>query len=288
MKHPPIPTIFLIILFFLAQIIGLAITNSYLKPDLSWKPLPSVLGVGLERPKMSPGQTVSVVALAILFGTLIFLLILRLKFFKFVKLWFFIVLLFCLHIAFGAFMNNNLAFFLAVIFTYLKTFRNNFFIHNFTELFVYGGLTTIFIPLLTIKTAFILLILISCYDMYAVWKTKHMIALAKSQAEQGVFAGLALPYKFPKPVYHPPQVKLSKIKPVRVAILGGGDIGFPLMFTGTLFVKYGWSVLIVTLFTSLSLAFLFLSAKKNKFYPAMPFITLGCFLGYFFHQFFLL
>ena len=38
--------------------------------------------------------------------------------------------------------------------------------------------------------------------------------------------------------------------------------------------------LIITLFVSLSLFLLFMASKKGKFYPGMPFLSAGCFLGY--------
>ena len=36
----------------------------------------------------------------------------------------------------------------------------------------------------------------------------------------------------------------------------------------------------VVLFTTLALALLLIYSKKDKFYPAMPFIAVGCFVGY--------
>jgi len=37
--------------------------------------------------------------------------------------------------------------------------------------------------------------------------------------------------------------------------------------------------LIISLFTAVALMLLFFLAKKDRFYPAMPFISVGCFLG---------
>ena len=48
---------------------------------------------------------------------------------------------------------------------------------------------------LTLKQASILLVLISIYDMIAVWKSKHMITLAKFQLDTKSFAGLAMNYR---------------------------------------------------------------------------------------------
>ena len=74
------------------------------------------------------------------------------------------------------------------------------------------------------------------------------------------------------------------------AILGGGDVAFPLLFAGVVMEslivqglsKAGafYQSLIITATTAIALALLFFFAKKDKFYPAMPFISAGCFIGY--------
>ncbi|MBS3145707.1 hypothetical protein J4414_02800 [Candidatus Woesearchaeota archaeon] len=108
------------------------------------------------------------------------------------------------------------------------------------------------------------MILISIYDMYAVWKSKHMIKLAKFQSKLKTFAGLFIPYEKNK-----------------AAILGGGDIAFPLLFAGVVLLEKGlYPSILIIVYSALALFLLFLFGKKKKFYPAMPFISLGCFLGY--------
>jgi len=106
------------------------------------------------------------------------------------------------------------------------------------------------------------LIIISVYDLIAVYKTKHMIALAEFQTKMKLFAGLYIPYKN------------------KEAILGGGDIAFPLMFAGVLLKQFGNIAFMVPFIVTLSLFCLFLLTRKNKFYPAMPFLTIGCFMAY--------
>jgi hypothetical protein len=68
---------------------------------------------------------------------------------------------------------------------------------------------------------------------------------------------------------------------IKSAILGGGDIGFPLLFAGVLMKSAGFlKVLIVPVIVAIALFLLLYYAQKDKFYPAMPFITAGCFVGY--------
>ena len=40
-----------------------------------------------------------------------------------------------------------------------------------------------------------------------------------------------------------------------------------------------WQALIIPFFALAGLAVLFWKAEKKKYYPAMPFITVGCFIG---------
>ena len=102
-------------------------------------------------------------------------------------------------------------------------------------------------PLLNIFYAYILLIILSLYDMYAVWKSKHMVKMAKFQTRSGIFAGLLIPYGFKK-------AKKKGMVKVKTAVLGGGDIGFPLLFAGTILVFKGWlPALIVTACATIAL-----------------------------------
>ena len=114
--------------------------------------------------------------------------------------------------------------------------------------------------------------------MIAVWKTKHMIKLAKFQTKSRMFAGLLVPYQIP----HKIKTKESqKLEPGRTAILGGGDMGFPLLFAGVVLKTSNFlNSFIIVLTTTLVLFLLFYFAEKKKFYPAMPFLSLGCLLGY--------
>ena len=74
-----------------------------------------------------------------------------------------------------------------------------------------------------------------------------------------------------------PEDKDKKIK-VNVAILGGGDVIFPIILAGVVFNTLGLlQALIISIGATLALAFLFYISKKGKFYPAMPFISVGCF-----------
>lgn len=289
MKHTLKITFILLGIFLLAQFIGIGILYNYIDFEKSKEEGKMVFGelpIG-ERPAMEEGTSFFWVMLAVLIGTGILLLLIKYRIYLLWKIWFFLAVVLALTVAGGAFMRAEYALLLALVFGLWKIFRPNIFIQNLTEVFIYGGLAAIFVPLFNLWSVVILLLLISAYDMYAVWKSKHMVELARSQAKAKIFAGLLVPYKLKA------GEEMGKLKgrgkgkekglagePIRTAILGGGDIGFPLIFTGVVLKAWGLGAsLAIPFFSGAALLILLLKGKEKKFYPAMPFITLGCLIG---------
>jgi len=250
-----------------------------LSPEISHNdtllgPSPSITG--------PEGLITVLVALAI--GTALLLVLIRFRQVRLWKVWFFISVFATISIALNVYIAPLYALIVALFLSYLKIFRSHVIIHNFTEILMYTGIAVLFASWFTLFWASILLILISIYDMFAVWKSKHMIKLAEFTMQSKLFAGVSIPYS-PKPVsqtHTPPPSQ-------KTAILGGGDIAFPLIFTSSVlkFILLGGSSLILSfslsmivgLTATLSLGALFYWSKKDRFYPAMPFISAGCFVG---------
>jgi presenilin-like A22 family membrane protease len=297
MKHSLKITIALITIFFIAQVVGLGVTRSYIDVEktretgnLTWKPL---LQVGetevIARPEIEKeSSTFIYIIAAILIGTALIFLIIRFKKMGWWKVWYFLAVFVCLSIAFNAFINTLIAMALAVFFALYKLLRPSVIIHNITEIFIYGGLVAIFVPVLNVFWAFMLLLVISVYDMIAVWKSGHMIKLAKAQTEAKVFAGLLIPYSLKK-AKKVKKVRIKKAAPkkgvkvggLKTAILGGGDIGFPLLFAAVVLKDIGFlKALAIPVFVTAALFVLLVLSKKGRFYPAMPFLTAGCIIGY--------
>lgn len=291
MKHTLKVTLTLVFLFLTSQLVGLGITYQYIDlettqitGEISWQALP----YNVERPDIKGTHLPFFLIGAIIIGTILLLLLFKYKKTSLWKLWFFLSVWLTLSISFGAFINRSSSVQLTIvgIFAFLlaliKIFKPNYIVHNLTELFIYGGLAAIFVPIpgFNISSAIILLLLISAYDMYAVWKSKHMIKLAKFQVASNVFAGLFVPYEKIQKVPKGKQ-KNKKQKKIQNAILGGGDIAFPLLFAGVIMKNFGFlKALTIPLFTALALLILFFYSEKGKFYPAMPFLSAGCFVGY--------
>ncbi|MDD5086749.1 MAG: presenilin family intramembrane aspartyl protease [Candidatus Nanoarchaeia archaeon] len=285
MKHTLKVTITLVALFFLSQFMGMIITNEYIDHEktaetgvTTWEELP----YDFERPPVEENKSFILIITAVLIGTGLLLLLVRFKKVMWWKVWFFLSVLICLTIALNPFIGQQFAFLISFVLALIKVFRPNIFVHNITEIFVYGGLAAIFVPIMNMYSVFILLFLISVYDIYAVWKSKHMVKLAEFQTESKVFAGLSIPYNLPKKeLKKDRKIKVEKIEKIKTAILGGGDVAFPLLFAGVAMKTFGFFVsLIIPLFATIALIFLFIKSKKDKFYPAMPFLTAGCLVGY--------
>lgn len=240
----------------------------------------------------------------------IFFLLTKFKIEFILKAWFFIVVFIALFITLYSFeklapftINYNWAFaipiIIALLLAFIKIYKRNFLVHNFTELLIYPGIATIFVPILNIYTIIFLLILISIYDMWAVWHSGIMQKMAKYQINKlNIFGGFFIPHtdkktkqkikllkeKFKNKKISDKKLKAKNIK-VNIAMLGGGDVVFPIIAAGVVFTSttLSWSglgsALLIIAGATLGLTSLFMFSKKKKFYPAMPFITIGIFIG---------
>lgn len=300
MKHNLKITALLLAMFVITQMIGIYVVNYYSpvkiiggeKINVSAPDLP----FGLQSPQPERASDYNWILSWIIFAFIIavFLLFLLTKFkWKFIlKAWFFLVIVLALSISFIAILPVKtaiVALVIAIPFAIIKISGKNLLVHNATELLIYPGIAAVFVPLLSVWTITALLILISVYDIWAVWHSGIMQKMAKYQIHTlKVFSGFFVPY-FSKKVKQQidkwkktlskTQLRKKKIK-VNVAILGGGDIVFPIITAGVMLKTLGLaSSLLVILGATLGLAYLFIIAEKKKFYPAMPFITAGILLG---------
>ena len=130
------------------------------------------------------------------------------------------------------------------------------------------------------ETVVLLLILFSIYDYISVYKTKHMIKMAKEMIKEGVILGLILPKKISD--FKAPS---NEVVPggKKFFVLGGGDIAFPLILCSALVGEGLFNSLIVALFSLFGLFFslwLFFSQRIQKPIPALPPIALFSIIGY--------
>ncbi len=132
---------------------------------------------------------------------------------------------------------------------------------------------------LTPEIVISILIIFSIYDFIAVYKTKHMVKMAKEMIESRAILGLVIP-----PNIFGFGERLEKIQPGgKFLILGGGDIVFPLLFVTSLIPSGILNSLIVALFSLIGLFlgfWFFMKQKVRQPIPALPPIAFFSILGY--------
>jgi len=313
MKHNWKVTLVLVGMFIVAQIIGLIVIHSYLGTTVVvGNETANIIPYGMEPPEIDAAPGLGSIIMSFIIAIVLIFFLMKFRAATFLRIWFFIVvtvavgvvlnlILIKINPALGiknvglGFINPTYAelisFALALPFSYSKVFRRNILLHNFSELLIYPGISVVFVPILNIWTVAVLLILISIYDIYAVWHAGFMQKMAKYQIKElKFFAGFFVPY-----VKKEDRIKLEKMKSqkltlknkkalkgikVNLAILGGGDVVFPIITSGVVLLAWGLiPALMVTLGATIALSLLFYLSEKGKFYPAMPFITAGIFAG---------
>lgn len=301
MKYEPKITILIASFFFIAQIAGIAILYHDIQIVKTVTPGGEVVQgiehpetVMGERPQLYGFESVFFVLISVAIGTGLILLLVRFRVWKAWKLLFFIAVFSSISIALGVFLNAYIAIPIAFVLAVLKIFRPEPLTHNLSEIFMYAGIVVLFTPLFDILWIALLLIIISIYDYIAVYRTKHMVKMAKGLIETKLFAGFFLPLdrkstKRTKTKAKPEQTE-KRMQKTNIAVIGGGDIAFPMLFAGvvleylittlqiakeTALIK----ILPIPIFATLALLFLLTKGKKGQFYPAMPFLTAGVFLG---------
>lgn len=283
MKHTLKITIILLIIFLASQIVGLYTISKYFKPTPEGTIVYEDLPMDIQRPEVEEKNSWIFIMTAVIIGTVLLLFLIKIGSKYITKIWFLAAIFISLMIAFAAYLSQLNAAALALTLALWRIFYPNVYVHNFTEIFMYGGITALFHQMLSVKFTIILLILISIYDMIAVWKIKHMVTLANYQAKEKMFAGAFIEYSAKPSLTSSKTVRKHKpsAEPSKVAILGGGDMAFPLFFASAVLKEYSFLYAMIPVITStIALAILFFKTEKGKFYPAMPFITIGCLVGW--------
>ena len=284
-------------MFILTQLLGLCIVNFYLNPT-------NIVPYGFNDSKNVEPVSFFVQLIFSFIIAIVFVLFLMKIHSKIVmKLWFFIVVAFALGISLSALgitlgltysKANLIAIILGFILAYFKVFKINILVHNATELLIYPGVAALFVAMLNLPITVIILLIISVYDIWAVWHSKIMMKMAKYQINSmGVFAGFLIPYADKKTKNAIQLLKLkyknnipekimkkSKLK-VHMAILGGGDVVFSIIAAGVFLKTYSSfpAALVVTFFAVLAILYLFIFGDKKKPYPAMPYLTTAMLIG---------
>jgi len=124
-----------------------------------------------------------------------------------------------------------------------------------------------------------LLIILSVYDFIAVYKTKHMVKMAKQMLAEQAILGFVIPQKISDFKESLKEIKSGG----KFLILGGGDVAFPLVLCVSLLPEGIINSLIVGVFAFIGLFvsfYFFISQKTRKPIPALPPIALFSIIGF--------
>ncbi len=145
--------------------------------------------------------------------------------------------------------------------------KNNIWVMDFVLLFVIPGIGSILGASLSIIPAMIFIIVMSVYDIIAVFGTKHMVKLANlaSESEDNIPLMFAIPAE------------------ERYLALGTGDMALPVVFTVALLRDYPLEYSLLTAAGGLiGLVFIlaYILNKKGLALPALPPIAVGLLSGF--------
>ncbi|WP_456487640.1 presenilin family intramembrane aspartyl protease PSH [Candidatus Alkanophaga liquidiphilum] len=191
---------------------------------------------------------------------------------------------FTLLYVFEAFFPLMPALLLAGAFTLVLYKYPEWYVVNFVGLLISAGAAAIFGISLAILPTMILLVVLAIYDFLAVYKTKHMVALAESMVSM----------KVPVLFVVPRSLKYSLLRQnglhEEAHIMGLGDAVIPtiLVVSANVFLNadrlFGF-VSLPALFTMLGTLLgyfaLILLASKKKAHAGLPFLNSGAIFGFF-------
>lgn len=154
------------------------------------------------------------------------------------------------------------------------------FLHNIGVILALAGIGAILGLSLAPISAVLLLLILSFYDIVAVYKTGHMIRLAGNMIKSGAIFGLVIPQKF-----QDWTKGLDRVRPGgEFMILGSGDAVMPLILTASVTKNFGLASGLIVLFFSLLGLFLtyylFISQKTRRPMAALPPIAVASIAGY--------
>ena len=183
-------------------------------------------------------------------------------------------------ITLSIFLSDALSFIFSSLLVTFYVFYPYVWLHNFILILTLPGIAAILGSSLNPKTAVFLLIFMSIYDYVAVYRTKHMVKMAKA-----MISGMAI-----LAMIYPQHLKgfWSSIKEARPGegfmMLGTGDFVFPILMATSAYAvsaAAAWIVFISSLFGLLLMHLIFSLQKVRRPMPALPPLAAFAILGFF-------
>lgn len=185
----------------------------------------------------------------------------------------------------GFFLPVIVASLISVGVAILWSFRPRVWLHDSLLILTLAGMGAVFGSMLVPWTALIFMVIISIYDILAV-RFGYMMWMAKKLSQLETLPAFVIPKDMAGWNLDLKETRLTEDESSErwFSILGGGDIGFPLLLVASVFFAYGFaSSLILAAFSLLGLAAVSCIQAvflKGKPMAALPPITFACLVGF--------
>ncbi|NQU83878.1 MAG: hypothetical protein HQ536_04155 [Parcubacteria group bacterium] len=234
-------------------------------------------------------------------GTFVLLAFLRMSRGKvFFDVLFSLAVFFGVWVIFGTFLPNSLAILFASAILLLRYFYPSPFTQNLAIILGIAGLSIGLGMALSVMEVLILLVVLSFYDIIAVFVTKHMVRMFKGLLKRGVIMALMIPFEAGD-LFIPLRATTRRVEKLKskfarhrksssrvsaggykFMFLGTGDLALPTVFIISA-LPQGWAPTIGAVVGSLIGLYLtqtiFFTGRKKPI-PALPPIATGTILGY--------
>ena len=166
-----------------------------------------------------------------------------------------------------------------VIFLFLK----NVLIHNMGIILGVAGIGSLLGLALLPKTVIVVMVVLSFYDIVAVYITGHMIKMARAMMDSGATFGFIIPSRLSGFLFHKQEAQAQVGTGSQFMILGSGDIGLPVILASSV-VRYSvGGAIVVAMFSLIGLFIthlIFVNQRERKPMAALPPIATMSIIGY--------
>lgn len=162
-------------------------------------------------------------------------------------------------------------------------FIKNVITHNIGIILGVAGVGFLLGLAISPRTAVVIMVILSFYDIIAVYVTGHMVKMAKTMVESGVTFGFIIPSRISGFFSHIGEAQAQIGVRDQFMILGSGDIGLPVVLASSV-ARYSLNAAVIVAIFSLAGLFLthliFVNQKERKPMAALPPIATMSIIGY--------
>lgn len=179
------------------------------------------------------------------------------------------------------FLPFPMSFYFAVIVVLLFIFWRRVLMHDIGLIIAIAGLASSIGLGLSPRIAIVALLVLSFYDIVAVYKTKHMVAMARSMILSGAPFGFVVPIRWSDFLKNRDEAQ-SGIGD-KFILLGAGDVGLPILLMSSAVLNSIWTGIIVGIFALIGVFvthLLFINQDKREPMAALPPIATFAIIGY--------